>query len=219
MAVETRVGLGDERAVEAPRAAADLSPATRSMALRSGSKAKARRHAPSAAAKRISFMFAWREPLSVSTRGRPSCGPVGSSRWATAKISSWTCGCRRRNSGTNSPWNSTAQFMSAECCLRHMKSRTFLTAHKAQVGAPASWERGLPARGQARESGAVSTVRGHRCPRPQEDQAHRTGLRIVRNQEARSGVLSPKRAHGAGRVTHTRQSPEKPGRSPRRRPR
>ena len=28
----------------------------------------------------------------------------------------------------------------------------------------------------------------------------------------RSGVLSPKRAHGAGRVTHTRQSPEFPGR-------
>ena len=40
------------------------------MALRAGSKAKARRHSPPAALNRISFMFAWREPFSVSTRGR-----------------------------------------------------------------------------------------------------------------------------------------------------
>ena len=32
-------------------------------------------HAPPSASNRNSFMFAWREPLSVSACGLPSCGP------------------------------------------------------------------------------------------------------------------------------------------------
>lgn len=42
------------------------------MALRLISKAKATLHSPSAALKRSSFILEWREPFSVSTRGRPS---------------------------------------------------------------------------------------------------------------------------------------------------
>ncbi len=40
--------------------------------MRFGSNTKATRQTPPAASKRNSFIFAWREPLSVSTRGLPS---------------------------------------------------------------------------------------------------------------------------------------------------
>jgi hypothetical protein len=43
--------------------------------LRFVSKAKATLHSPSAALNRNSFMFPWREPFSVSTRGRPNLRP------------------------------------------------------------------------------------------------------------------------------------------------
>jgi hypothetical protein len=68
----------------------DLSPAKSKIALRLGSKAKAARHLPSVALNRNSFIVAWREPLSVSTRGRPNCGPSSSRRSDSARISDRT---------------------------------------------------------------------------------------------------------------------------------
>ena len=75
MRVETVIGLADQPAVEPLFSPPDLSPATSRIALRFVSKAKATLHSPSAALNRNSFMFAWRESYSVSTRGRPNCGP------------------------------------------------------------------------------------------------------------------------------------------------
>ena len=50
--------------------------------VRFGSKAKATRQTPSSASNLSSFMFAWREPFRVSTRGLPSSGPNCSSNLA-----------------------------------------------------------------------------------------------------------------------------------------
>jgi hypothetical protein len=71
----TIIGFGNELSIKLFSLTPDLSPATNRMALRFGSKAKATRHLPSVALNRSSFILAWREPLSVSTRGLPNCGP------------------------------------------------------------------------------------------------------------------------------------------------
>lgn len=67
MAVKTGVRLLNQPFVKAFLAyIPDLSPATKSTALRSRSKAKATRHTPSSALNRSSFIFACLEPSSVS---------------------------------------------------------------------------------------------------------------------------------------------------------
>jgi hypothetical protein len=65
-----------------------LSPATRSTARRAGSNAKATRQTPPAASKRSSFKLAWRDPSSVSTRGRRSVGQncASSLAWASSSL-------------------------------------------------------------------------------------------------------------------------------------
>jgi hypothetical protein len=67
-----------------------------------GSKAKATRQTPSAASKRISFMLACFESLSVSTRGLPKFGPECWSSLVIARASSCTSFGSERNSGSNS---------------------------------------------------------------------------------------------------------------------
>ena len=79
--------------------ASDLSPATGKTALRVGSQAKASRRAPPAAPVRISFMFACRDPFSVSTQAPSQQGPELLQQVSDAKTSSRTCPCHtRRNS-------------------------------------------------------------------------------------------------------------------------
>ena len=75
MRVEPLVGLPDQLAVKPLFTAAGLIARDQQNCLPLGVECKPTLHSPSAAANRSSFMFAWLDPLSVSTRGRPSCGP------------------------------------------------------------------------------------------------------------------------------------------------
>src|SRR5260370_25304568 len=110
MGAKTLVGLAYQFTVEALSLPPDLSPATSKIALRLGSKAKATRHSPPSALNRNSFMLACREPLSVSTRGLPSCGPNSWSTRANARTSVRTSWPSASNSGLNSSAISTAHF-------------------------------------------------------------------------------------------------------------
>src|SRR5207245_2412463 len=100
--VKAFVSLSNELAVNRFSLLPDLSPQARSMAFLFGSQAKATRQTPSAASNLNSFIFAWRDPLRVSARGRPSCGPNCSSNPAWANISSCTCSGKASNSASNS---------------------------------------------------------------------------------------------------------------------
>ena len=107
MGVETFVSLRNELAIEPLLAPPDLSPPQSRMAARCGSNAKANRQTPLVASKRSSFMFLCREPFSVSTRGRPRCGPKVSRTAMWASSSSWTGSGRASYSGTNAACRST----------------------------------------------------------------------------------------------------------------
>ncbi len=72
---QSLVGSLNQLFVEAFSAIPDLSPATSTIALRRGSKAKANRQTSSAASSRSSFMLTYRKPLRVSMWGRAASGP------------------------------------------------------------------------------------------------------------------------------------------------
>ena len=98
--------------------------------MRAGSKAKASRRSPSAALKRNSFMFAWREPFSVSTRGRPGGGPKRCSMRDSARISFCTSHLyvpieSVHLTASNSSAISTVQFTTRICIYIHMLSTTY----------------------------------------------------------------------------------------------
>ena len=67
-------------------------------------------------------MFAYREPLSVSTRGRPSCGPNFCNRRDVARMVSCTSSSSPKNSLANSSAISTVQLIAIICIDRHMLS-------------------------------------------------------------------------------------------------
>jgi hypothetical protein len=108
MSVKAVVRFADEFAKNRFSLPPDLSPAISTIAMRLGSNAKATRQTPSVASNRISFMLAWRESLSVSTRGLPSWGPICSSRLEIAAISSRTSTGKEKNSESNSSLSRTS---------------------------------------------------------------------------------------------------------------
>ena len=59
----------------------------------------------------IPYIFPYRDPFNVSTRGRPSCGPNCSNNLACAKISSWTSTGNWSHSASDSSARSTFQAM------------------------------------------------------------------------------------------------------------
>jgi hypothetical protein len=61
---------------------------------RAALRVESERNTPPCASKRNSFIFAWRESFSVSTRGRLNCGPNCRNSMAKARISFCTSTCR-----------------------------------------------------------------------------------------------------------------------------
>jgi hypothetical protein len=106
MSIKAVVRLADEFAVEAFFAPARFISSHKQD--RPALRVEGEGYSPFAALKRSSFMFAWREPLSVSTRGRPNCGPNCSQSSDNARISVRTCSGSASNSGSNSSPISTA---------------------------------------------------------------------------------------------------------------
>jgi hypothetical protein len=126
MRVKSLVSLSDELSVKTFLAPARLVSSHKQIALRLGSKAKATRHSPSAALNRSSFIFAWREPWSVSTRSRPNCGPNCSKSSDNARISVCTGSGSASNSGSNSSPISTAHLTVSVWHGIHMIFTTYL---------------------------------------------------------------------------------------------
>jgi hypothetical protein len=87
-----------------------LFPPTSKMAARFGSKANRIRHGSPAIWTRSSFMFEYSEPLTVSTWGRPSCGPRSRSNPAWARISARSLSPRPSSHWANSASSSISQF-------------------------------------------------------------------------------------------------------------
>jgi hypothetical protein len=116
------------------------------MALRLVSKANAAHHSPPAALKRNSFMFVWRDPLSVPTRGGRNCGP-----------NCW----RRRNSARISAL--TRHYM----LYNTYDARSILGRQdpKAPISAYEAAQMGTAARGLLRVLGALLYSRMASCPR------------------------------------------------------
>jgi hypothetical protein len=83
------------------------------MPCRSGSKAKAIRHSPSASVNRSSFMFACFDPFSVSQCGRRSCGPNCRSKPTSAAISSCTARSKVAASAAKAGSNRTSPVIPA----------------------------------------------------------------------------------------------------------
>jgi hypothetical protein len=73
-------------------------------------------------------MFAWRDAFSVSTRGRPSCGPNCWSSRERARISACTSSCSASNSGSNSSSISTTQLTLLIWHAIHMFSNPYIAA-------------------------------------------------------------------------------------------
>jgi hypothetical protein len=71
MSVETLVGLPYQFSVESLLASSGFVARYQQDGLALRIECNATRHSPSTAANRRPFIFAWREPSSVSTRGRP----------------------------------------------------------------------------------------------------------------------------------------------------
>src|SRR6516165_11038267 len=124
------------------------------MALRFGSNAKATLHSPSAALTRNSFILAWREPFSVSTRGLPSCGPNSCKSRDSARISTLTSSCKLLNSASNSSASSTVHRSISVCLIVHMPSSALPCCRSALPS-------GAPARTPARSATVAGSAAHH----------------------------------------------------------
>ena len=87
MGIETVIGLANQIAIEAFFAAARLVAGHEQNRL--ALRIEGEGHSPFTVrrVKRSSFIFEWRDPFSVSTRGRLNCGPNCWSRRDEARIS------------------------------------------------------------------------------------------------------------------------------------
>src|ERR1019366_1921442 len=122
MSVETVVGLTEQFAVEALFTAPGFVSCNQEDAL--ALRIEGKGYSPLAVGRaEPQFIFAWREPFSVSTRGRPNCGPNCCSKRANARISVRTSWCSAKNSGLNSSPISTTQlnFYSMICISYDVK--------------------------------------------------------------------------------------------------
>jgi hypothetical protein len=109
MIFEPDIRLADQLAVETPLAAARF--VTRYQQYGAAISIERKRHTPltHGGMEAQLLMFACFEPFSVSTRGRPSCGPNFANSVACASISSCTASDSESNSGSKTGWKITSQ--------------------------------------------------------------------------------------------------------------